>query len=111
MALTWDIVTVESNIETGACTDLHWTAIDFVTVEGVTKVGRRYGCERVTSDPAGEGFIPWADVTKENCIAWVKESLGSEGVSEIETEIANELSEFTTPTINTTNPWDMGDDF
>jgi hypothetical protein len=110
MALTWDIVTVESNIETGACTDLHWTAIDFVTVEGVTKAGRRYGCETVTSDPSAEGFIAFADVTKENCIAWVKESLGSEKVSGIETEIANALSEFTNPTLNTTNPWDSGGD-
>lgn len=111
MAVIWDIVNVDSTIETGTCDVLHWTAIDFEVVEGVTHTGRMYGHESLIADPAAEGFIAFADVTKANCITWVKETLGTEKVAEIEAEVSRQVTESKTPVIRNTNPWEMGDDF
>lgn len=111
MAVTWDIVEVESTIATGACNAIHWTAIDFEVVEGMTHTGRRYGEQTFIADPHARGFIEFTDVTKEDCIAWVKESLGAEKVTEIETQIALDITTSKAPTLRNINPWEMGDDF
>lgn len=111
MAVTWDIVEVESTVTTGTCNAIHWTAIDFEVVEGMTHTGRRYGVETFIADPHARGFVAFTDVTKEDCIAWVKESLGAEKVAEIETQIALDITTSKAPTLRNINPWEMGDDF
>ena len=107
MAVTWNIVNVESTIETGICNSLHWTATDSEVVSDITHTGSMYGQEGITGDSTAEGFIPFADVTEENCIAWVKEALGTEQVTEIEATIASQISESKAPVVRTTKPWEV----
>ena len=111
MAVNWDIVRIESEATSGICRVLHWTAIDFLVVNDVTHTGRMYGAQYVNGDSESENFILYENVSKEKAIEWVKNSLGSEKVNSIEEEIANQISESQSPTINTVNPWDMGDNF
>ncbi len=52
-----------------------------------------------------ELFIPYENLTEENCIDWVKESLGSESVDSIETAITSDLNNQINPTDPAGVPW------
>ena len=43
MALIWNIVALDSTVDTGAINTSHWEASDYEVVDGVTHRGRRYG--------------------------------------------------------------------
>jgi hypothetical protein len=111
MAVIWDVVTTESDVATGTCNVLHWTAIDGEVVNGVTHTGRIYGVENVSGNPDSEGFIAYSDVTKDIAISWVKDSLGASKVTEVEAQVASQIDESKNPTVSYVNPWEMGDDF
>jgi hypothetical protein len=119
MAVVWNVVALDANVETGAINTAHWEASDYEVVEEevidaptriTTHRGRRYGSVTLEANVDAEGFIAWSDVTKENAIAWVKEALGDE-VAETEAYIASEIAESKAPTVTHTNPWEMGDNF
>lgn len=119
MAVVWNVVALDANVETGAINTAHWEASDYEVVEEkvidaptriITHRGRRYGSVTLEANVDAEGFIVWADVTKENAIAWVKEALGNE-VDETEAYIASEIAESKAPTVTHANPWEMGDSF
>ena len=67
----------------------------------------QYGSVGVTYN-ASEPFIPYAQLTQDQVIGWVKESLGAEQVSMIEaglaTQIANQINP---PVVTLPNPWDV----
>ena len=120
MAVVWNVVALDANVETGAINTAHWEASDYEVVEEevidaptriTTHRGRRYGSVTLEASVDAEGFIAWADVTKENAIAWVKAALGEEEVAETEAYIASEIAESKAPTVTHTNPWEMGDNF
>ena len=55
-----------------------------------------------------EGFVPYADLTEEQVIGWVKESLGKEGVDSIEKSLASQVDKKINPPVvpvNKTLPW------
>ena len=107
MAVTWKIVntdyTVKGEKGTNQISTLHWDCSDSETVDGVTHNGRMYGSVGCP-DPTGK-FIEYAKVTEENCITWAKALLGSDEVTRIETEVANEITQSKTPTTGTGQPW------
>lgn len=111
MALIWNIVALDSTVDTGAINTSHWEASDYEVVDGETHRGRRYGSVGLEADVTAEGFIPWADVTEENAMAWTKAALGEEEVASIESSIADDIAKSKVPVTTSTNPWDMGDDF
>jgi hypothetical protein len=112
----WDIDCVESDLSTGACKIIHWTATNYEIVEDITYSSRQYGSCQFNSDTGAENFIPFSSVTKEKCLEWIKAELNKEEVEgdttkvdQIERLIAEEITEKVTPTlINTTAPWDIG---
>ena len=112
MAILWNIVALDSDIATGAINTAHWEASDYEVVDGRTHRGRRYGSIGFTADVDAEGFIPWADVTKENAMAWTKAALDAvedeseiEKVAAIESQIANDIAKSKVPVITSENPW------
>ena len=111
MAVTWNIVALDATVATGAINTAHWEVSDYEVIDGVTHRGRRYGSVGLEADVTAEGFIPWADVTKENATAWTKAALGEEEVASIEAAIAGDIAESKVPVITSTNPWEMGDNF
>ena len=50
-------------------------------------------------------FTAYADITKDNAIAWVKAALGSDEITAIETGIAAQITESKTPTTTSGVPW------
>jgi hypothetical protein len=46
-----------------------------------------------------EGFIPYADLTEEQIVGWVKESLGTEGVKSIEKSLASQVDNKINPPV------------
>jgi hypothetical protein len=46
-----------------------------------------------------EGFVPYADLTEEQVVGWVKESLGKEGVDSIEKSLASQIDKKINPPV------------
>ena len=97
MAVTWDVVSYDGTKTVGSLSDVittvHWTAND---ADG-DHTGSSYGSVGLAAADSGS-FTAYADITKDNAIAWAKAALGSDEVTAIETRIANQISESKTPT-------------
>ena len=117
MAIRWNIVALDANVETGAINTAHWEASDYEVVDGKTHRGRRYGSIGLEANVDAEGFIPWADVTKENAMAWTKAALNAsqsdfsdedseiDKVDSIESLIADDIAKSKAPVTTSENPW------
>ena len=109
MAVNWDVVSLDATKTVGSLSDvvtvIHWTASDSETVSGVVHGGSSYGSVML-ADADSESFTAYADITKDNAIAWAKAALGSAQVAVIETRIAAQIAESKTPTKTSGRPWD-----
>jgi len=85
MTITWNIEQMDRQTSDGLVTTVHWRANAAETVgtgeAAVTYTATNYGSVGLT---AGETLIPFADLTKEVVIGWVKDKLGTEQVTQIE---------------------------
>jgi|TARA_R100000455_G_C6180743_1_gene58683 hypothetical protein len=112
MAVTWDVASLEATKTVGSLSDVvtivHWRASDSETVgsgdSAVVHSGSAYGTVSLAEADSGS-FTAYADITKDNAIAWAKDALGSDEVTKIETLIANQISESKTPTVTSGVPW------
>ena len=112
MAVTWDVVSLDSTKTVGSLSDVittvHWTASDSETVgsgdSAVVHTGSSFGAIALADADSGS-FIAYADVTKDNAIAWAKAAIGTDVVTAIETQIAEQISESKTPTKTSGVPW------
>ena len=112
MAVTWDIVALDATKTVGSLSDVvttvHWTASDSETVgsgdSAVIHNGYRYGSVGL-AEADSSSFTAYADITKDNAIAWAKAALGSDEVTAIETGIAAQITESKTPTKTSGVPW------
>ena len=104
MAVTWDVVQLDSTKTVGSLSDVvtsvHWTASD---VDG-DHIGSAYGSVGLAAADSGS-FTAYADITKANAIAWAKAAIGSDEVTAIETRIAAQITESKTPTATSGVPW------
>ena len=112
MAVTWDIAALDSTKTVGSLSDvvtlIHWTAIDTETVgsgdSAVVHTGSNFGIASLAAPDSGS-FTAYADITKENAIAWAKAILGDDRVASIETGIAKQIEKSKTPTTTSGVPW------
>ena len=112
MAVTWNVVALDATKTVGSLSDVvttvHWTASDSETVgsgdSAVVHNGSSYGSVGLAEADSGS-FTAYADITKDNAIAWAKAVLGADEVTKIETSIAEQIAESKTPTISTGVPW------
>ena len=112
MAVTWNVVSLDATKTVGSLSDVvstvHWTASDSETVgsgdSAVVHTGSAYGSVGLAEADSGS-FTPYADITKDNAVAWAKAALGSDQVTTIETGIAAQITESKTPTRFTGTPW------
>ena len=104
MAVTWDVAALDATKTVGSLSDVvtvvHWTASD---ADG-DHIGSEYGSVGLASADSGS-FTAYADITKDNAIAWAKAALGSDEVTAIETRIAAQITESKTPTNTSGVPW------
>jgi len=106
---SWKVATLDREISNGSVYTVHYTVSASRTnpSEGEEDyTAGSYGSVGVTGDPSAAGFIPYADLKEGNCIDWVKEDLGSEAVSSIESSISSNLDEQVNPTDAAGVPWD-----
>lgn len=98
---TWKIANLERETVDGYVYTAHYT-IDAVSEDGVYRAGAygSVGLER----PEGE-LIPFADLTEEVVVGWVKEKLGEEAVANIESALQAQLEEQRQPTKAAGLPW------
>ena len=104
MAVIWDVVQLDATKTIGSLSDVvttvHWIARD---ADG-DHTGSAYGTVELAEADSGS-FTAYADITKDNAIAWVKAALGSDEVTRIETGIAAQITESKTPTVSSGVPW------
>ena len=104
MAVTWNVICLDATKTVGDLSDVvttvHWTAKD---AEG-DHTGSSYGTIGL-AEADSSSFTAYADITKDNAIAWAKAALGSDKVTEIETNIAAQITESKTPTVSSGVPW------
>jgi len=104
MAVTWNVVSLDATKTVGSLSDVvttvHWTASD---ADG-DHTGYSYGSIGLAEADSGS-FTAYADITKNNAIAWAKAAIGADEVARIETSIATQITESKTPTKSTGVPW------
>ena len=104
MAVTWDVGQLDSTNTVDSLSDVvttvHWTASD---TDGDYSASS-YGSVGL-AEADSESFTAYADITKDNAIAWAKAALGSDEVTAIETRIAAQITESKTPTKTSGVPW------
>ena len=112
MAVTWNVVSLDATKTVGSLSDVvttvHWTASNSETVgsgdSAVIHSGSAYGSVSLAEADSGS-FTPYADITKDNAITWVKSALGSDEVTKVETEIAAQITAWKTPPTYSGVPW------
>lgn len=96
--ITWKIANLERETADGYVYTAHY-AID--AFDGAYRAGAygSIGLER------GDNLIPFADLTEDLVIGWVKDKLGSEKVAEIANALLLQIEEQAHPTKAAGVPW------
>jgi len=96
---TWAIANLERETDDGFVFTAHYT----VSAADGTYSSSAYGS---IGFERPENLVPFADLTEEQVIGWVKEALGGdEKVAEIETALQSQINEQRTPTKASGTPW------
>jgi len=95
---TWSIPNAERDLVTGGIQIIHWVC---EATEGEHRA-RLYGAKRVSFDASADDFIPYDDVTEQNCIDWVQAVLD---VPVLEARLAEKIEESKQPETESGVPW------
>jgi hypothetical protein len=101
MAVTWTISTLERNTTDDGVIVAHYRVSD---VDG-DHTGSSYGTCGFTPDSTASGYTAYADITEDQAIGWVKDSIGEEGVTAIEDSIAAQIADSKAPAVSVGTPW------
>ena len=96
---TWAIAQMERHAADGIVFTVHYT----VAANDGTYASSAYGS--LGLEAPEDDAIPFADLTPEIVIGWVKDKFGAEKVAEIETALQAQLDEQRTPTKAQGLPW------
>jgi len=102
---TWAVKQMDAYPELDGETDVvftvHWT----LTGTDGTYTAGVYGSVGVTVDPDAP-FTPYADLTQEQVIGWVKSALGDEQVAAYEANVATQIADqINPPVVAPPLPW------
>ena len=100
MTTTFKIIALDRDTADGFVTTAHWTASQ---VDG-DFTASIYNTQSFTKED-GVNLIPYADLTEEIVIGWVKTALGEEAVAAIDTSLAANIAEQKAPSKATGTPW------
>ena len=101
MAVTYTASTLERNTSDDGVVVAHWRASD----SDGEHSGSSYGTCVFTPDPTAEGFTPYADITEAQAIGWVKDSMGEDAVTALESSIASQIEASKAPVSVAGTPW------
>jgi hypothetical protein len=103
---TWDIANMERHLPdgdtppSGEVYTIHWT----VSLEEQGESAGAYGSIGLGGAEASS-YTPFDEITKDQAIGWVKESLGDEQVASIEAALEAQIQEKLNPTSGAGVPW------
>jgi hypothetical protein len=100
MAITynWTIANLEHNVADGGVIVAHWR----VTAQDGDYSSSAYGTAGFTPDPDAEGFVPYADLTEADVLAWVWASVDKD---EMEANLAKQIEDQKAPATQSGLPW------
>ena len=96
---TWAIAQLERETSDGYVFTAHYT----VNAADGTYTSGAYGS--LGFERPEDGMVPFADLTEEMVIGWVKDKFGPEKVAEIEAALQSQLDEQRHPTKASGMPW------
>lgn len=96
---TWNVSQLERETSDGYVFTVHYT----VNAKDDTYSAGAYGSLGLER-PEGD-LIPYADLTEEIVVGWVKDNFGDEKVAEIEAALQSQLDEQRTPSKASGTPW------
>jgi hypothetical protein len=97
---TWAIANMDRQLHDGAVTTIHWT----LSAHDGTYSAGAYGSIGLP-EPDPDAMIPFADLSEETCVAWVKAQFGEEKVAEIEAALQGQLDQQRQPVTGQGLPW------
>jgi len=97
--VTWNIANLERETADGYVYTVHYT----VDAKDDTYSSGAYGS--IGLERPEDELIPFADLTAEVVVGWVKEQLGEEKVAEVEAALQTQLDEQRQPTKAAGLPW------
>tara|TARA_Y100001937_G_scaffold110405_1_gene155966 strand:+ start:1388 stop:1693 length:306 start_codon:yes stop_codon:yes gene_type:complete len=97
--ITWKVANLDRTLADGRVSNVHYT-VDARSDDEVYSAGA-YGSIGLEGDVA----TPYADLTEEVCVGWVKDALGEEKVAEVAAALGAQLTEQATPTVGSGTPW------
>lgn len=102
---TWAVAQMdaypERNGDTNVVFNVHWT----LTATDGTYTGSAYGAQGVTLDPDAP-FTPYANLTQEQVIGWVKDALGDEYTAAYEANVTKQVADqINPPVVTPALPW------
>ena len=103
--MEWNVTQMDCYPEVDGEKDVVFTIhYDCTQTEGEYS-GRVYGTVGVTLE-AGSPFTPYADLTKDQVIGWVKDALGAETVAATEANVAQQIEDQKNPpVVSPPLPW------
>jgi len=102
--ITWSISDLERYTSDGIVYTVHYR-VD--ATDGVYKSGA-YGSVGLEAPAESDSVIPYADLTPEIVISWVKDSLNTENgdaVTQVEAALQKQIDEQAAPTTSKGTPW------
>ena len=97
---TWSVANMEHYTSDGVVFNVHYT----VNAEDGTYSSGAYGSVGLEK-PDAEEMIPYAQLTPEIVVGWVKDHFGAEKVAEIEAALQTQLDQQHAPTTAPGLPW------
>ena len=107
LTYTWKISTCDYNVATGGIDHVHWRCVASEGDIALTTMG----VAKLECDASASDFIPYADVTENNALNWVWESLreGEETATQakdrVEANLSTRVAEKQNPTASQGLPW------
>jgi hypothetical protein len=99
---TWSVANLDRSVADGVVGTIHYT----VEAADDTYRTSAYGSVNLDAPAEGDTIIPYADLTPEVVVEWVKEKIGGdEKVTKIEAALQAQLDEQRTPTKASGLPW------
>ena len=96
---TWAVANMDRTLSNGFVGTVHYT----ISASDGTYASSAYGS--LGLEAPGDDAIPYAQLTPEIVIDWVKDKFGEEKVEEIEDALAAQIEQQRTPTTGTGLPW------
>ena len=94
----WTIAQMEHNVADGGVIVAHWR----VSAEDGDYTASAYGSAGFTPDPTAPDFVPYADLTEADVLAWVYASVDKD---EMEANLAQQIEDQKAPKTESGLPW------